>query len=147
MEVVGGGQHLGRGPAGRRLRASAVKGIEEITWEAGSRSLAALRRPMTATARPSSTCTVSGRRSPCGPRRPVSTTWSAQRSHIIPGPYFGYWNSSIRLVTCLDLSRRRRPTDERIGSHTAFHRDMPLMRWAPQSAESSEAETPHTFSL
>ena len=64
----------------------------------------------------------------------------------MPGPYFGYWNSSIRLVTCRDRSRRR-PNDERIGSHTAFHSDMPLMRCAPQSADSSEADTPHTFSL
>ena len=29
---------------------------------------------------------------------PLSSTMSLHRSHIIPGPYFGYWNSSIRLV-------------------------------------------------
>ena len=101
---------------------------------------------MTATADPSSTCTVravvSIRTSP-----PISTTWSAQCSHIIPGPYFGYSNSSIKLVTCFERSRRFPATDERTGSQTASHRDMPLMRWAPQSAESSEAGTPHTFSL
>src|SRR5207302_10169749 len=29
---------------------------------------------------------------------PCASTSSRQRSHIIPGPYFGYWNSSMRLV-------------------------------------------------
>ncbi len=78
---------------------------------------------------------------------PMSTTWSAHRSHIIPGPYFGYSNSSMRLVTCFDLSRRLPATEDRMGSHTALHRDMPLIRCAPQSAEISEAGTAHTFSL
>ncbi len=59
----------------------------------------------------------------------------------------GYWNSSMRLVTCLDLSRRDPASEARIGSHTAFHRDIPLIRWAPQSAEISEADTAHSFSL
>src|SRR3546814_20188324 len=76
---------------------------------------------------------------------PWPSTSSWQRSHIIPGPYLGYWNSSIRLVTCLDLSRRaKRP---RIGSHTASHSDMPLMRWEPQSAALSDGGTPHPFAL
>ncbi len=77
----------------------------------------------------------------------MSTTRSAQRSHIIPGPYFGYWNSSMRLVTCFAELRRLPATEERIGSHTAFQSDMPLIRCAPQSAESSDAGIPHTFSL
>ena len=33
------------------------------------------------------------------------------------------------------------------GSHTALHSDMPLMRWAPQSADIVDGGTPHTFSL
>ena len=78
---------------------------------------------------------------------PAASTSSRQRSHIMPGPYFGYWNCSIRLVTCLDLSRRRPAKRARTGSHTASHSDMPLMRWAPQSAEISEVGTAHTFSL
>ena len=92
---------------------------------------------------------VDGRppRSPSAPCPPWPSTCSAHRSHIIPGPYFGYWNSSMRLVTCFDLSRRLPRNEDRIGSHTAVHSDMPLMRWAPQSAEISEAETAHSFSL
>ena len=54
-------------------------------------------------------------------------TLSVQISHIIPGPYLGYWNSSIRLVTCAEPLRR--PANfARIGSHTASKIDMPLMR-------------------
>ena len=29
---------------------------------------------------------------------PCATTLSRQTSHIIPGPYFGYWNSSMSEV-------------------------------------------------
>jgi hypothetical protein len=69
---------------------------------------------------------------------------SRQRSHIIPGPYFGYWNSSMRLVTCLELVRDAPAKRARIGSHTALHSDMPLMRCAPQSAEISDGrDAPH----
>ncbi len=78
---------------------------------------------------------------------PPASTSSRHRSHIIPGPYLGYWNSSMRLVTWSDLLRRLPSVRARIGSHTALHRDMPLMRCAPQSADSSDAGTPHTFSL
>ena len=60
-----------------------------------------------------------------------ASTFLAAVSHIIPGPYFGYWNSSIRLVTCLARLLRRPITRARKGSHTALQRDMPLMRWAP----------------
>ena len=128
------------------MRARVESGIDEITWDAVRRSSPTPRRTVTASARPSRTwirtAAVSSRTSP-----PRSSTMAAHRSHIIPGPYFGYWNSSMRLVTCLDRSRRRPATRERMGSHTASHRDIPLMRWAPQSAESADAGTPHTFSL
>src|SRR2546430_1024335 len=57
----------------------------------------------------------------------------------------------MRLVTIFDLSRF---APERLGSqacftpsHTARNSERSLMRWAPQSAESSDAGTPHTFSL
>ena len=29
---------------------------------------------------------------------PAACTFSAQTSHIMPGPYLGYWNSSMRVV-------------------------------------------------
>ncbi len=77
-----------------------MSGIDEITWLQAIRSLDPSRATVTATAFPPSTCTrvavVAIRTSP-----PRSATCSAHRSHIIPGPYFGYWNSSIRLVTWL----------------------------------------------
>ena len=100
---------------------------------------------MTATAAPSSTWTVVAEVSIR--TSPPAATCSAQRSHIMPGPYFGYWNSSIRLVTCFGGPAACRPTRTGCGSHTAFHSDMPLIRWAPQSAEISEAGTAQTFSL
>ena len=78
---------------------------------------------------------------------PAASTFSRHRSHIMPGPYFGYWNSSIRLVTCLDLSFRAPARRARSGSHTALHSVMPLMRCAPQSAEICEGGVAHTFSL
>ena len=128
------------------MRASAVRGMDEITCETPIRSSRPPEATVTATAAPFSTWTavaaVSIRRIP-----PRASTWSAHRSHIIPGPNLGYSNSSMRLVTCLDGSRRRPATDVRMGSHTAFHRDIPLMRWAPQSADISEADTAHSFSL
>src|SRR5665213_1896116 len=120
--------------------------MDEITWEAGSRVVVPSAVTLTATARPPSRWTavalVAIRTSP-----PWATTFSVQRSHIIPGPNFGYSNSSMRLVTCFDLSRRLPASDDRIGSQTAFHIDMPLIRCAPPSAEISDAETPQTFSL
>ncbi len=117
-----------------------------MTCEVSIRSVAPPEATVTATAAPSSTWTllavVDIRIVP-----PMPTTCSAHRSHIMPGPNLGYSNSSMRLVSCFDLSRRLPATDARIGSHTAFHNDMPLIRWAPQSAEISEAETAHSFSL
>ena len=29
---------------------------------------------------------------------PAASTFSAATSHIMPGPYLGYWNSSMRVV-------------------------------------------------
>ncbi len=128
------------------MRASAVKGIDEMTWDTSTRSSAPPEATVTATAAPSSTCTAVAAVS-MRTDAPEASICSVHRSHIIPGPYLGYWNSSIRLVTCLDRSRRFPASEERTGSHTAFHSDIPLIRWAPQSADSSEAGTPHTFSL
>ena len=60
--------------------------------------------------------------------QPRSTTLSRQRSHIIPGPYFGYWNSSISDVMSFWL---------RFGISaftTALNSDRFLMRCAAKSA-------------
>ena len=76
------------------------------------------------------------------PSPPRLATCSAQRSHIIPGPYFGYWNSSIRLVMSCLVQRR--------GSsalRTAPASDRFLIRCAAQSACSSVAGMPQTFSV
>jgi len=73
--------------------------------------------------------------------QPFASTFSVQRSHIIPGPYFGYWNSSISEVISFWF---------RLGSRaltTALHRDRFLMRWAAKSAGSLLTGTPHSFSL
>ena len=72
---------------------------------------------------------------------PWASTFSRQRSHIIPGPYLGYWNSSMRLVISFWF---------RLGRSafiTALNSDRFLMRWAAQSAGISLAGTPQTFSV
>ena len=78
---------------------------------------------------------------------PAASTTSRQRSHIMPGPNLGYWNCSIRLVTCFDLSCRAPASRARRGSHTALQSVMPLMRWAPHSALMSDGGTPQTLVL
>ena len=120
-------------------------GIDEMTCSAGSSRRSPWRSVTTEVARPSpwwiSTTRVSITSSP-----PSASTRSRQRSHIIPGPYLGYWNSSMRLVSWLDLLRRPNSL-ARIGSHSASTSDMPLMRWAAKSAEIDDAGTPQSFSL
>ena len=72
---------------------------------------------------------------------PRFATCSVQRSHIIPGPNFGYWNSSIRLVTSLRLRRGSSALS------TALDSDRFLIRCAAQSACSWSAGIPQTFSV
>src|SRR5579884_2343069 len=72
---------------------------------------------------------------------PSVSTFSRHTSHIIPGPYFGYSNSSIREVIAFWLWRGS------TAFHTALARERFLIRWAAQSAWISVAGTPHTFSV
>ena len=72
---------------------------------------------------------------------PWATTLSRQTSHIIPGPYLGYWNSSMSEVMSFWF---------RFGSSAltmALPSDRSLTRWAAQSAGISLTGTPHTFSV
>ena len=78
------------------------------------------------------------------PWRPAASTRSRQRSHIMPG-------AVLRVLELLDeagdllrlVAAGRRPS-ARTGSQTASHSDMPLMRWAPKSAEISDGrDAPH----
>jgi hypothetical protein len=59
----------------------------------------------------------------------------------MPGPCFGYWNSSMRLVTSFWF--RRGSTALTI----ALDSDRFLMRWAAQSAWMADAGMPHAFSV
>ncbi len=73
--------------------------------------------------------------------QPFASTRSRHRSHIMPGPCFGYWNSSMSEVISFWL---------RFGSSafiTAFMNERFLMRWAAKSAGSLSAGTPQSFSL
>ena len=72
---------------------------------------------------------------------PAACTLSAQTSHIIPGPYFGYWNSSMRVVMSVW------PRLGRMALTTALRRSRFFTRWAAQSAGMSDTGTPHTFSV
>jgi hypothetical protein len=72
---------------------------------------------------------------------PCSSTRSRQRSHIIPGPSRGYWNSSIREVMSFWLRFGR------MALTTAEARDRFFTRWAAQSAGISAGGWPHTFSV
>ena len=82
---------------------------------------------------------------------PAASTWSRQPSHIIPGPYFGYWNSSISEVMSVALLFLRKDShdgsESRIALMPAFQSDRFLMRWAAKSAWIWLAGTPHSFSL
>ena len=82
---------------------------------------------------------------------PAASTLSRQTSHIIPGPYLGYWNSSMSEVMSVALPFLRKEShdgsESRMAFTPAFHSDMFLMRWAAQSAWMLLAGTPHTFSL
>ena len=72
---------------------------------------------------------------------PAACTLSAQTSHIIPGPNFGYWNSSMSVVISVWLRLGR------IAFSTALPRSRFLTRWAAQSAGISDTGTPQTFSV
>jgi hypothetical protein len=125
---------------------SSENGIDETRWSTAYSALTPSDDATTLTARPSAwRILVTGVSKMT--LVPAASTSSWQRSHIIPGPYLGYWNSSMRLVTCSLLLLRAPRTRDRIGSHTALHSDIPLMRWAPQSADMSLADTPQTFML
>ena len=111
-------------------------GIDEITWLAGWRPVGV----ETATALPPAWwMAVTG--DSISTLVPRASTFSRQRSHIIPGPYFGYWNSSMRLVISFWFRLGR------MALVTAFISDRFLMRWAAQSAWISVAGTPHSFSV
>ena len=72
---------------------------------------------------------------------PAASTLSVHTSHIIPGPYFGYWNSSMREVISFWLLFGR------IALTAALPSERFLMRWAAQSAGSLSVGMPHTFSV
>src|SRR3546814_20794635 len=100
-------------------RSRCGNGIDEITWSTGTVLVAPEASVLvTETALPSRwAIEVTFERSTT--LEPWASTSSWQRSHIIPGPYLGYWNCSIRLVTCFDLSLRAPASLARIGSPTA----------------------------
>ena len=91
-------------------------------------------------ARPSTTL-MAVSRAPSSSVPPAACTFSAQPSHIIPGPYLGYWNSSMRVVISVWLRLGR------MALTTALRRSRFLTRCAAQSAGISETGTPHTFSV
>ena len=72
---------------------------------------------------------------------PAAATLSAQTSHIIPGPYLGYWNSSMSVVISVW------PRLGMMALTTALPRSRFLTRWAAQSAGMSATGTPQTFSV
>ncbi len=72
---------------------------------------------------------------------PWATTLSRQTSHIIPGPYLGYWNSSISEVMSFWFRLGMRALKMALPS------DSPFTRCAAQSAGISDTGTPHTFSV
>ena len=72
---------------------------------------------------------------------PNSVILSRQTCHIIPGPYLGYWNSSMSEVISFWF---------RLGMSAftiALPSDSPLTRCAAQSAGISLTGTPQSFSV
>src|SRR5712691_9151174 len=74
-------------------------------------------------------------------RDPAATTLSRQTSHIIPGPYFGYWNSSMSDVMSFWFRFGIRALTMALPS------ERPFTRWAAQSAGISLTAMPQTFSV
>ena len=111
----------------------------EITCDAGTVCSSALVVRRRRARRPRRLIVVSGARISTVP--PAARTFSAQTSHIIPGPYFGYWNSSISVVMSVWLRFGRS------AFMTALHRTRFLTRCAAQSAGISVTGTPQTFSV
>ena len=130
------------GTGGSMARSRAVIGIEDITAEHGySVSVPSADSPTTATALPPAwriLVTLVFMRTLV----PAASTRSRQRSHIIPGPYLGYWNSSMSEVISFWL---------RLGSTAltiAFDSDRFLIRWAAQSAcNSGRRDAPHLLGV
>src|ERR1700761_5951484 len=120
---------------------SCEMGMEEMTWLAGySVVVPSLRRATTLVARPLA-CLMPETRVLISILQPILTTRSRQRSHIMPGPNLGYWNSSMREVMFFWL---------RLGSSafiTALESERFLMRCAAKSEGSLLTGTPQSFSL
>jgi hypothetical protein len=139
-EVVGGGEHLGRrrrvhGPTSR-----CGNGIEEMTWSAGCWVVSAPSSTAVTDTAPVAVADA-GDRGLHRPWSPGASTSSRQRSHIIPGPYLGYWNSSMRLVMSFWL---------RLGSSAFPHgveQRQVLDALGGPVGRISVAGTPHTFSV
>src|SRR5687767_12825295 len=116
-------------------------GIDEMTWSHGnSVRVPSLASAITATALPPS-WRMPTTRVFISTVQPLASTFSVHRSHIIPGPYLGYWNSSMREVISFWF---------RFGVSaliTAPVNDRFLIRWAAKSAGSWSTGTPHSFSL
>ena len=115
-------------------------GMVEITCEAATACSTPPWVYVALTARPPAT-SMRVSRAPISSVPPAACTLSAQISHIIPGPYLGYWNSSMRVVMSVC------PRLGRMALTTALRRSRFLTRWAAQSAGMSETGTPHTFSV
>ena len=119
---------------------SSRMGMVETTCEAATVCSVPPWVYVTDTARPPSTV-MPVSRAPISTVPPAACTFSAQTSHIMPGPYFGYWNSSMRVVMSVW------PRLGRMELITALRRSRFLTRWAAQSAGISDTGTPHTFSV
>src|SRR5438067_11892921 len=76
---------------------------------------------------------------------PIASVFSAQVSHIIPGPRRGYLKELIKVLITLELSFGRRCGKS--AFLIALPNDKPLIRWAAQSAEISRQLIPQTFSV
>src|SRR5262245_32329640 len=86
------------GGAGSIALTSKGMGIDDTTWVHGySTVVPSARTASTAVALPSP-CLILTTLVRISTELPLSVTSSVQRSHIIPGPNLGYWNSSISEV-------------------------------------------------
>ena len=89
-------------------------GIDEMTWSHGySVRVPSAASATTATALPSSWRMPTTRVS-MTTLQPLASTRSRQRSHIIPGPYFGYWNSSMSEVIVLLVALGQQRVHDRV---------------------------------
>ena len=135
------------GGGGSIALSSSENGIDEMTWSAGYSVVTPSASATTAVARPSSWRMLRD--------RGLHDDLGAGRLDLVAAALPHHARAVLGVLELLDqagdllgLVRAGAGSRARMGSHTALHSDMPLMRWAPQSAVISDGgHAPHLLAV